>query len=82
MIWTFGKSATAKHSAPAQFMQVRSAEQFMFLAWYCWHVTSGMPPAACTHAFAALGSPPRQVPAVPQAIRVCEHRFARMAGRV
>lgn len=34
----------------------------MFLAWYCWQVTSGMP-LLYTHLLAAFESPPLQVPA-------------------
>ncbi len=40
----------------------------MFLAWYCWQVTSGMP-FLYTHLLAALESPPWQVPASPQLIK-------------
>ena len=40
----------------------------MFLAWYCWHVMSGMP-LSCTHLLAVLELPPLHVPALPQLMR-------------
>jgi hypothetical protein len=48
-------------------MQVLMSEHSMFLAWYCWQVTSGMP-FLYTYALAAFESPPLHVPAWPQLI--------------
>jgi hypothetical protein len=54
----------------SQFMQVLMAEHSMFLAWYCWQVTSGMV-FLYTYALAALESPPLHDPALPQLINAC-----------
>ena len=66
-----GAAGTAKRNQPLAAAALRDTHQFMFFPWYCWQVTSGTPPALCTHAFAAFGSPPWQLPASPQLITSC-----------
>jgi hypothetical protein len=57
---SLGKPCTAQQCGPPQFMHVCWAVQLPSVAWYCWHVTSGIPPTLCIHALAALESPPLQ----------------------